>query len=247
MLKPQFPIHHFHAHGHAFGATFTAPHLETIPSQAPVSISSHGGHAYSSVEKFNHRELVRFERASTQIAAIHETDSYDTVITAMVEGLNVFNHFTADAVVAHLSVKTMKADGAMSFRTIGTRFENLRIGGVPFEPVIVDEDGDQYGKGTVNNPVYDLYSGKQVNGSFQAKGHLSTLVSDLGARASRRIEVKGNGVFVPDFGTVYLAEYLVTPNARQLNLFRISLGCGVSGKAGSGVGANGSTVPPPGP
>ena len=39
----------------------------------------------------------------------------------------------------------------------------------------------------------------------------------------------GNAIYVPDFGVVYLAEYLVTPYARQLNMFRIEFGCGVGG------------------
>jgi hypothetical protein len=77
------------------------------------------------------------------------------------------------------------------------------------------------------------------------RGYLTTLVEDTRID-STFIKAKGNAIVVPDFGVAYLAEYLVTPYARQLNMFRIQLGCAGSGCAsGGGVGGNGTTAPPP--
>ena len=240
MLSKQFPIHFFHAHGCAFGGEITKPFRTTIESQAATAISSVGGYASASASGFNLKELVQIHKASTQIAAIEEDDSYDTVVTCRLEGVNIFNQFTADSIVAHLSVKTPKKGNRTTFTTVGTRFENLRIGGISFEPEL---DHECEYKESKRHAVGDLTdsTGKEMGGP------LSTLVANLNPKDdSRCVRTKGNAIHVADFGVVYLAEYLVTPNARQLNMFRIRFGCGVDGRAsGGGVGANGQTCPPP--
>jgi hypothetical protein len=212
-----------------------------VESQAATAIAPTGGHAFASSGPFNLKELVRIERASTQIAGVEEEHSYDTVVTCRLDGVNIFNQFTADEIVAHLSVKVPKKRGPALFHTTGTRFVNLRVGGVHLNPVLTQECGNQYGEG-VKNPVHNFHDGSiGENG----RGPLTTLVSKLDP-PSGCVKAQGNAILVPDFGVVYLAEYLVTPNARQLNMFRIEFGCGVSGRAsGTGVGANGSNCPPP--
>ena len=253
MLKQQFPFYFFHAHGCAFGAEFTKPFTATVESQAATAICSVGGHAFTSAGPFNFKEVVRFARASTQIAAIEESTanqpassgpSFDTVVTCSLEGVNIFNHFTADEIVAHLSVKA--TGGNLSFNTLGTRFVNLRVGGVAVNPTLLHEHGNQYGSGETVNCVFDMHSQQAILQDPKSRnGHFTTLVSKLDVD-SQHIKCSGNAIYVPDFGVVYLAEYLVTPNARQLNMFRIQFGCGVGGRAsGSGVGANGTTCPPP--
>ena len=102
-------MHYFHAYGSAFGAEFTKPFRATIESQAATAISAVGGHAMASSGPFNFREIVRFLIVrATQIAAIEDDDSYDTVITCAIDGINIFNQFTADSIVAHLSGKDIQ-------------------------------------------------------------------------------------------------------------------------------------------
>jgi hypothetical protein len=244
MLTQQFPIHYFHAYGCAFGATINKPFPAVIESQAATSISAVGGHAFSSAGPYNCKEIVRFSRASTQIAAVEQVDSYDTVITCILEDVNVFNQFTADEIVAHLAVRTSKDGKIENFNTVGTRFVNLRVGGAAVNPVLVNECESEY-RGRAINPVYDMFTGEPIEQKIDdPRGYLTTLVQDAKVD-STSIKSKGNAIVVPDFGVAYLAEYLVTPYARQLNMFRIQLGCAGSGCAsGGGVGGNGSTVPP---
>jgi hypothetical protein len=245
MLKPQFPNHFFHAHGFGLGAVITKPFHATVESQAATCISCTGGHAHANAAKFNLRELIRFDYASTQIAAVEEDESYDTVITTTVENINIFNQFTADRIVAHLSIKSMKNGDPMHFRTVGSRFENLRVGGIPIHPVLMDEDGAQYRERA--NPVYDLHSKEAIRQDIGDHRHLlTTLVSKLEID-STSVVCKGNAIHVPDFGVVYLAEYLVTSHERYLKMFRIRLGCANDGNlSGSGAGGNGSQGPPVG-
>jgi len=246
MLKKQFPTYFFHAHGCAFGANFTKPFCASVESQAATAVSSVGGHAHTSTGPFNFKEMVRYERASTQIAAISEDDSFDTVVTCSIEGVNIFNQFTADEIVAHLSVKSSADGKTMFFNTLGTRFVNMRVGGVPVNPTLLHERGNQYHSGKCLNRVFDVSNRSPIRQEADnPRGYLTTLIPELTVD-SEHIQVSGNAIYVPDFGVVYLAEYLVAPYSRQLNMFRIQFGCGVDGRAsGGGVGANGQTCPPP--
>ena len=265
MLKQQFPFQYFHAHGVGFGAEITKPFSATVDSQAATAISSVGGHAVSTVEGFNYRELIRIGRMSTQIAAIAEdvdevdekgavrrARSYDTVVTCRLEGVNIFNQFTADVIVGHLSVKTDTKGRIIHFNTVGSRFEHLRVGGVPLHPECDSEYTGGLPPKRIANPLFDFSAkdkegrGTEMKPDVENKnGYLTTLVSGLKSD-SNLVQVKNNAIFVADFGVVYLAEYLVTPNARQLSMFRIQFGCGVDGRSsGGGVGGNGSSCPPP--
>ncbi len=240
MLAKQFPFHYFHAHGCALGGEITKPFHTTIDSQAATAVSPVGGHAASTVSDYNLKELVLIRKASTQIAAIEEDDSWDSVVSCRLDGVNVFNQFTADAIVAHLAVKTLKKTGKTTFTTVGTRFENLRVGGIRFEPEL---DHESEYKESKRHPTFDLSdpNGKELGGP------LGTLVANLNPKDdSRGVRARGNAIHVPDFGVVYLAEYLVTPDARQINMFRIKFGCGVAGYVGGGsAGANGKPCPNP--
>jgi hypothetical protein len=143
-------------------------------------------------------------------------------------------------------VKTSKDGKIERFNTVGTRFVNLRVGGVAVNPVLVNECDNEYGSGKTVNRVFDMSSEKAIEQDpANPNGFLTTLIPETKIE-SQCVKAIGNALYVPDFGVVYLAEYLVTPYARQLNMFRIKFGCGVGGSgSGGGVGANGSTCPPP--
>ena len=261
MIKQHKQSHFFHAFGYGFGAHIRKPFCETLHSQAATCVGAHGGHAFATASNINLREVIRIGEARTQIAAIEEHDSYDTVVTASVENINILNHVTADRIVAHLAVKDDKdlrkrADGTLEpstmwFQTIGTSFENLRIGGVSVEVEIEDEAGRNYHGPTPSshNPVYDPFDpGKgPVNKEINPKAHRTTLVKNVSStsRNAGRIKPLGNMIIIPDFGVIHLAEYLVTPNARHLNMLRIEFGCGVDGwSTGPGSSSNGETIKP---
>ena len=253
MLKQQSPFHSFRAYGVAFGGEITRPFLEVMESKAATAIPTVGGYSTANAGPFNVRDVVRFESASTQVFGVTGNTAWDTVITSRVVGLNIMNQVTADEIVAHLVMtQPFHKAGAepvpARFNTIGSRFVNLRIGGVPCEPKLEHEGPCGKAVWTGNDrPVYDLYEtpkicdkGEEKMPRTPVKGSLTTLVSELGA--SPCFEAEGNAVYVPDFGVVYLAEYYVKDNERQLNMFRFQLGCGSGGNGGGpGGGAGGST------
>jgi hypothetical protein len=261
MMRDQFPHHFFHAFGYGFGARFTEPFCDTLDTQGATCIPVTGGHSTATSSKINFHDVIRIDQATTQIGAIEEKGSFDCVVTSSVENINILNQVTADRIVSHVAVKTdrkrrPKKDNQFElepnviwFQTIGSRFENLRVGGVHIKVDIEDEVGYNYGgsKPVSKNPVFDVNDpGKgPINVEFDDAAVLTTLARGVHPE-SNRVKVYGNAIVVPDFGVVYLAEYLVTEYARYLNMLRVELGCGFAGRgSGPGSGGNGQTIPPP--
>ncbi len=97
-----------------------------------------------SVGETNIAGLISFKRGHTRVAGAHvdkKTDVFGndhagwvTLSSAVLEGYNVEDIVTADRVVAQLSTQHPIIDGHVPrVNFIGTRFENLRIGGYPVE------------------------------------------------------------------------------------------------------------------
>jgi hypothetical protein len=103
-----------------------------------------------SVGETNIEGLISFKRGHTRVAGAHVNQKTDifgndhagwiTLSTAALEGYNVEDIITADRVVAQLSTQHPITDDPMQpighvprANFIGTRFENLRVGGYPVE------------------------------------------------------------------------------------------------------------------
>ena len=97
-----------------------------------------------SVGETNIEGLISFRRGHTRVAGTHIQQKVDifgqdhsgwaTLSTAAIEGYNVEDIITADRVVAQISTNHPATNGnvpQVSF--IGTRFDNLRVGGYPVE------------------------------------------------------------------------------------------------------------------
>ncbi len=97
-----------------------------------------------SVGETNVEGLISFKRGYTRVAGAHVDKNTDvfgndhagwvTLSSAVLEGYNVEDIVTADRVVAQLSTQHSIVNGHVPrVNFIGTRFENLRIGGYPVE------------------------------------------------------------------------------------------------------------------
>jgi len=135
-------IHYFHADASALGGVLTRPVNEIIPLQAPLSLSPAGGHAAASANggDFPFPEIIKFDTASTQVSGSLSPKpghGWTTVVTAVVEGLNVLNVVTADRVVAQISTDHPLEGYDPIVTFLGTEIDGLKIGG---SPVDVDFD-----------------------------------------------------------------------------------------------------------
>jgi hypothetical protein len=79
--------------------------------------------------------LISFRAGYTRVSGSHSREhGWLTLSTAVLEGLNVLDVVTADRVVAQVATERSGFDGLVPGVTfLGTRFENLRIGGYPVE------------------------------------------------------------------------------------------------------------------
>jgi hypothetical protein len=119
-----------------------------------------------------------FESAYTQVAgnvSDKPNGGWVTVASAVVEGLNVLDVVTADRIVTQVSTEHPLEGYVPRVTFLGTRFEGLKIAGVPITPVI---DLDFCAAYPGINTLY------LEDSNFRAKveKHRSTLGSDAGVR-----------------------------------------------------------------
>jgi hypothetical protein len=135
-------VHYYHADATALGGHIKRPFDQPIPVQAPVSLPPVGGYAEARGRKhFKVKSIVSFEDAYTQVAGSvnKENGAFTTLVTSTIEKFNVLDTFTADRVVAQISVDHPPSGYIPRVSLIGTQFENARIGGDRVE-IVLDLD-----------------------------------------------------------------------------------------------------------
>jgi hypothetical protein len=102
-----------------------------IESQSPVSLrDTRGGHVSRSMDQFSAEGLISFQSGYASVSGSYsEQHGWVTLATSVLEGLNVFEVITAERVVAQVSTTQPHYDWIPKVTFLGTRFENLRIGG----------------------------------------------------------------------------------------------------------------------
>ncbi len=134
-------------HGHDYDAEAKAlfgelqlPLRQTIPPQLFVKLPRDGGYLNQRGREYRVESVISYVSAYTHVGGNPEVKpdrGSNTLVTAVVEGLNVLDVVTADKVVAQISTEHPRwEDGYYIPRVnfVGTRFENLRIAGRKIEP-----------------------------------------------------------------------------------------------------------------
>jgi hypothetical protein len=238
----------FHASSFALGGQITRPFNDVLDVQAPVTLPSSGGYGSSRAEKFRYREMISFDRAYSQVAGSSRGGVHETLVTSVIEGLNILDMVTADRVVGRLTGEYGPGDkhDPMSLLPTGSYFVNLRIAGVPVSP--------------------------RANETIMQKSLPQIFDRDLDLRADTRLEVKGPGrarrvndfcwttsIFHPvdgpfktdgsgiidieGFGRIILGQYIVTRDSRRLSMIICQLGSPVEGTI-TAVEPGGNGSPP---
>jgi hypothetical protein len=309
------PYHEYHAEAHVLSGELKHPIEQPIQHQARVVLKKtrDDGHITQSVRETTLEGLISFKaghsRASGNKIAKKDLWGNDhsgwvTLSTSVIEGLNVFEIITADRVVAQVSTEhAMENRHVPKVTFLGTRFENLRVGGYPVEveldlgicgdkpegdrPYLEDSgfldrvrhqlDSILRAKGLPEGLEQEYDSNiariddfrKRGNGGAKGapNGHSKlqcSLVKSIGPIPIPGVKIFGNVIFIPDFGTVSLAEVVVgtgddgsshsagsrsgsspsDSNYFTLNMLNMHLGCVGGGTVlvGSAT-ANGNTRP----
>jgi hypothetical protein len=128
-------FHQFHAEGSALSGTLRAPIDQQIETQIPVELyDRRGGHLVRSVSEVSIEGLISIKHAETRVSGSKIKEKWVTLATTIVEGLKVFEVFTADRVIAQVSTSHALENGHVPKVTfLGTKFENLQVSGIPVE------------------------------------------------------------------------------------------------------------------
>jgi hypothetical protein len=199
-------------------------------------------------------DVVSFDSAETDVTGSQQNGVYTTVVTTTVNGLNVCNVLTADKVVAKLtSTRNLSTDVETRVEPTGSDIKGLKILGKPVTVDLDTQlfrDHDTHNSfrqrynldpqfrqtarkrlcwdandNTVPQPVRERYKWRTQPEALTDAGKLlpCSLVKQVQC-ASPGVTSYANVLIVPDFGTVYLAELLMTENQRRLAVLRLDLG-----------------------
>jgi hypothetical protein len=310
--------HNYHAEAHIFSGHLEHPIKQPIETFGRVVLENTRRESLitQSVGETNIEGLISFKRGHARVVGSqvkNKTDIFGndhagwvTLSTAVLEGFNVIDIITADGVVAQVSTEHPMTEGHVPRVTfLGTRFENLRVGGYPVEveldlgicgskpagdrPYLEDAgfldrvqrqvDSVAHAKGLPDSMekqctskiayIDDLRKRAKGGAKGERNGYSKlqcSLVKNIGPIPIPGIKTFGNLIFIPNFGTVALAEVEVgigsedggsfshTPNDLSsrpsdsnyftLNMLDLKLGCPVSGSGmAAKVTSNGNTHP----
>jgi hypothetical protein len=123
---------YYFAEATALAGKLLLPLEQEIKPQAFAKLPDVGGYLAQRADKFRVESAISYESAHTQVAGNREKKpghGYSTLVTSVIEGLNILDVVTADLVVAQISTEHPLDGYVPSITFLGTRFENLRIAG----------------------------------------------------------------------------------------------------------------------
>ena len=231
----------FNGHGHALSGHITHPLDHQVEVQAGMSLPTTGGIGQSRVEKFRFQHYVSFSLGHTYVLGNKNSqDTYNTLVTATVESLNILDVVTADRVVARLASSHKLDEDEPRITLLGSTIENLRICGCPVE---VEFENDMFLR---------LNTFETLKKEFDANAGFRKMAADPFVTTQPKVPVDPRGVFlcslvkdmkincpgvktvghafeVPEFGRVYIGEVLAKYRKRTVTMLRFELGCPVTG------------------
>jgi len=197
---------------------------------------------------------------------------HSTLIQSVIEGLDILGVVTADRIEAHIvSEHVSGGSGEPTVTLAGTRFENLKIAGVPVEVDLATDVLDRY---DTHAKFCEGYRGdERVRGLFRRNpdeeekefrpsfvnrflSHLSDepaeeLPSVNGitglslvrsmGKPSPLFKRYGHVIHVQGFGTIRLAEVGVSSLTRSVTMMHVNMGSPVMGDMAVGSGEDGGS------
>jgi len=130
--------HQYHADAFLLSGVLERPILQTIPAQAQLSLRDwRGGHLYQRLQGYDLEGLISFKSGYTRVSGYRsqkKQQAFVTIATSVIEGLNVFDVFTADRVVAQVATSHPEPQNGdlghvPNVTFLGTQFANLKVSG----------------------------------------------------------------------------------------------------------------------
>jgi hypothetical protein len=263
---------HYHADASPLGGHITHPFEKVLHSQASTSLAQAGGHAESRVESYQDNTVTSGPAYSHTTGVVNKTTgTWTTLVTSVVENLNVLEVVTADRIVSKLHVEYPHEGGHPKISTVGSKFVNLRVAGVSIDPVLdidlltsqakgkfpdgpLTEEKGFIGKVTFQSKRITEAKGapawlaerhgwvKSPEGRKRKGYVLCSLVNEL--RGATPGTAFGHVMHVPGFGNIFFGELIAAPNSYRLTMMRIEMGCLAEGNVSvASAFSNGFTIP----
>lgn len=235
MSKANDRTHEYHAEAEILSGDLRLPLVQKIEKQARVHLPSHGGYLSEHAGEFRIEGVLRYRRGYTQVAGNPSTKPGHgpaTLVTTVVEGLNILEVLTADRVVGQILTEHPLDGYVPHISFLGTRFENLRVAGHPVE---LDLDLNILGPKpahdapyTTHHPVMERVKKqyRRIHEREDLPADLKEIYNQLSSKlgAPEAVECSlvnqatggypgisfGHVIRIPDFGTIYLARLKVT-------------------------------------
>lgn len=174
-----------------------------IDAQPVAAVPFSGGISSAALTDVNLQGFIRMAAARVQVSSHYDDDTQyrEVSASAVLDGVNIGDIFTADRIVARISLAE-HTSGSLTVSALGTHFENLRIGGAPVE-IRLDPVGP-----------FDTGAGKTIGASLVRSVET---VAPLVQRTGHVLSVQG-------FGSVAFAELLAGPGMFSLTLLRVQEG-----------------------
>ena len=262
--------HFYSAEGNALGGTITRPHNQIVASQANASLPETGGFVSSVGHAFHHDKLISCSGSYCHVAGgvNPKSGGYTTLVTSVVEGLNILDIVTADRVVARISSEHPAVGYTPKVTLVGSNFINLRIAGFPVEAVLnfdLLNPPDQYpespwlrnaafietirqqyrsrAKSPVAQEIEQQSGWIESDEGIEQRGYIvCSLVDRIAGRFPG--ESSGNLVVVPEVGRFYFGELIVDQGTFTLSMIRAELGSPIGAAFSGPIGStNGHTYP----
>jgi hypothetical protein len=232
--------HLYHAEADVFDASLDQPIQRKVEKEAFIDLPKEGGYRFKQAKPLQIDGLLSYRSGYTQVAGNPSTKhgGTSTLATTVLEGLNVLDVLTADRVVGQIFTEHPEVEKGQvpSVSFLGTRIDNLRIGGhkVEVDPVLdilgpkPDDDGSYFDDRGVLGRVERQYSNINAENDLpewalkdyawdraavRAENKMSCSLFNRvslngGAGGSRRSF--GHVIDLPFFGKIFLGELRVT-------------------------------------
>jgi hypothetical protein len=172
------PTFYFQADANTFGGFLQQPFQRIVPPQASVSLPAAGGFATTRTKGFNLEQIVSCTSSYTRVSGRETTDgrAFSTLVTAVIEGLNILEIVTAERIVAQISVECPADYGPRRISLAGTHFEGLRVGGHYAAPTLNPSFLNTQRAGSVLSPM--TWSDFQSIGEKQSRTLIGGIKQD---------------------------------------------------------------------
>jgi hypothetical protein len=236
--------HIYHGEADLFEIDLKTPFEERVKPQAKLELRGDGEknhYHFKRAGEFRIEGIASYQSGYTQVAgarSLKHERRFSTLVTSVVEGLNILDILTADRVVAQITT-AHPIDGAVpEVSFLGTRFENLRIAGHKVEldtdlnilgprpvadqsyfdnPNVMDRFAQQYEKLTKSDYYPDWASERYPRDaegwrSRNEETKANIAQCSLVNRVHSDQRSFGHVIDVPHFGKFFLGEVKVNRN-----------------------------------